>query len=157
MKAMAEPYTELLDATIRHLEGLKERGVRFVSVSAGKSGPRWRKRRVHRPHKQPRHRGRRCTSARPMEREALVAATLIADAGRRDRRGRVKPGGEGRGVADLRARGVGMHQVPAPGEFAEERGFWRGSPDASLMFVGEAPGADEDEQASRSWGRRGSF
>jgi len=44
---MAEPYTELLDATIRHLEGLKERGVRFVSVSP-ENLPRWRKRRVHR-------------------------------------------------------------------------------------------------------------
>src|SRR6267378_168835 len=33
MKAMADSYAQLLDATIRHLEGLKERGVRFVSVS----------------------------------------------------------------------------------------------------------------------------
>src|SRR5580658_1776712 len=32
--AMPDDYTRLLDATINHLESLKEQGVRFVAVSA---------------------------------------------------------------------------------------------------------------------------
>ena len=31
---MPDPYHQLLDATIQHLEGLKSRGVRFVPISA---------------------------------------------------------------------------------------------------------------------------
>ena len=30
---MSSDYSRLLDATIQHLQGLKERGVRFVNVS----------------------------------------------------------------------------------------------------------------------------
>jgi len=34
--------------------------------------------------------------------------------------------------------------------------FGVGDPKARLMFVGEAPGEDEDLKASRSWGRQDS-
>ena len=33
MTEMSDAYTQLLDATIQHLQGLKDRGVRFVEVS----------------------------------------------------------------------------------------------------------------------------
>src|SRR6266404_8496058 len=79
MKAMAEPYTELLDATIRHLEGLKEQGVRFVSVSpenlaALAQAPRPQAAQATAP-----SRAVVAPSSKLTEREALVAAPLIAD------------------------------------------------------------------------------
>src|SRR5581483_10653209 len=33
LSRMSDAYTQLLDATIQHLQGLKDRGVRFVAVS----------------------------------------------------------------------------------------------------------------------------
>jgi len=48
-----------------------------------------------------------------------------------------------------------MHQVPAPASSRKNVVFGVGSPDASLMFVGEAPGADEDEQGEPFVGKAG--
>src|SRR5260370_29120194 len=79
MKAMADSYAQLLDATIRHLEGLKERGVRFVSVSpenlaALAQAPRPQAAQAGAPSRAP-----VAPSSELTEREALVAAPLVAD------------------------------------------------------------------------------
>src|SRR6266404_3059364 len=156
MKAMAEPYTELLDATIRHLEGLKERGVRFVTVSpenlaALAQAPRPQATQAGAPSRAP-----VAPSARPMEREALVAATLIADAVEARPAGPgLSPEAKAAAYADLRARALGWVKCPHLASSRKNVVFGVGSPDASLMFVGEAPGADEDEQGEPFVGKAG--
>src|SRR5260221_6229820 len=156
MKAMAEPYTELLDATIRHLEGLKERGVRFVSVSpenlaALAQAPRPQAAQAIAP-----SRAVVAPSSKLTEREALVAAPLIADSVEARPAGPVlSPEAKAAAFADLRARALVCIKCAHLASSRKNVVFGVGSPDASLMFVGEAPGADEDEQGEPFVGKAG--
>jgi uracil-DNA glycosylase family 4 len=156
MKAMAEPYTELLDATIRHLEGLKERGVRFVTVSpenlnALAKAPRPQVAQATAPSR---------TVVAPVStrpgREALVTAPLVADTVEARPVGPVlSPEAKAAAFADLRARALVCIKCPHLASSRKNVVFGVGSPDASLMFVGEAPGADEDEQGEPFVGKAG--
>ena len=48
-----------------------------------------------------------------------------------------------------------LHEMPKPREHAHPNRFRRRYPDAEIMFVGEAPGADEDAQGEPFVGRAG--
>jgi uracil-DNA glycosylase family 4 len=124
----ADAYTQLLDATISHLESLKNRGVRFVSVSPENLTALARTpRRAAAPVKSPTA-TMIDTSASP----AKIAA-----------------------FAELRARALVCVKCPHLAGSRKNVVFGVGSIDASLMFVGEAPGADEDQQGEPFVGKAG--
>jgi DNA polymerase len=160
---MAVTYDELLDATIQHLEALKSRGARSVAVSAE----------TLRSLSQPPPKGSQISNFKSQPRP--VAAPISKPAGDDS----PSPGGEGRGEGELlsaEARGsnqrISNPQKSAAFAALRERVmvcvkcahlassrknvvFGVGNIDAQLMFVGEAPGADEDAQGEPFVGRAG--
>ena len=59
-------------------------------------------------------------------------------------------------MAALRVRALACVKCPHLAKSRQTVVFGTGDIHARLMFVGEAPGADEDARASRSSARRGS-
>ena len=57
---------------------------------------------------------------------------------------------------EIRARVAVCQKCPHLASTRTQTVFGVGNPDAELMFVGEAPGADEDARANRSSARRDS-
>jgi DNA polymerase len=169
---MRTEYHRLLDATIAHLEGLRGQGVQFVPVTAqtleamrrapavtvaaaangreaGKPAtatatPGVRPR-VEEPGAVPAA-ARSATAGAPA---ALVPGALALGSAPLDREAREKA------MAELRARVVVCQKC---GHLAAARRnvvFGVGDMHSPLMFVGEAPGADEDAQGEPFVGRAG--
>ena len=143
-----DAYTQLLDATISHLESLKNRGTRFVSVSpenlaALAQAPR---RAVPAapapvaPASLPAPID--CPNPAASPAPALVATAPVSEA-------------KAAAFAELRARALACVKCPNLASSRKNVVFGVGSPDASLMFVGEAPGADEDQQGEPFVGKAG--
>jgi uracil-DNA glycosylase len=141
-----DAYTLLLDATISHLESLKSRGTRFVSVSpenlaALAQAPR-----------------RTAPAAVVPVASAPIARTNIAPASSpAPTLAAAAPVSEAKAAAfaELRARALVCVKCPNLASSRKNVVFGVGSPDASLMFVGEAPGADEDQQGEPFVGKAG--
>lgn len=171
---MSDVYHELLDATIQQLQDLKAQGVRFVPVSPeGLSAL----------NAAPRAIARTAPPAAPIIQPASVAVELtrrIAPAIAPEISSPSPPrsGGEGRGEVALRVLGETISSTPVSpvkaAAFAELQKrvmacvkcahlassrknvvFGVGNLDAQLMFVGEAPGADEDRQGEPFVGKAG--
>ena len=169
---MSGAYEELLDATIQHLEGLKSRGVRHVAVSSEtlralaqpiksaisnftaptstvaptappQSAPLTPRRfSVPVPASVP--------SAPPPDATApLPAATPPPPPPLLD------PQARAAAFAALRARALACVKCANLASSRKTVVFGVGNPDAQLMFVGEAPGADEDAQGEPFVGRAG--
>jgi uracil-DNA glycosylase family 4 len=150
-----DAYTQLLDAAISHLESLKSRGTRFVSVSpenlaALAQAPR---RAVPAapapftpanivPASSPARVDPASSSASVSPAPALVAAAPVSEA-------------KAAAFAELRARALICVKCPNLASSRKNVVFGVGTPDASLMFVGEAPGADEDQQGEPFVGKAG--
>ena len=118
LASMPDDFTELLDATIHHLDSLKSRGIRHLNVSP---------------------------------------ETLAALASAPSPRSAVAPVAEGKAAAfaQLRARALACVKCPNLAASRKNVVFGVGDLDARLMFVGEAPGADEDEQGEPFVGKAG--
>jgi DNA polymerase len=171
MAAMSSAYDQLLDAAIQHLEELKARGVRFVPVSpetlAALSQP------------QPTAPARSSTPprppaplpvARPRAKPAPTPPKPIAppppveQALSLDLPGETvaaPPGpalsaeAKAAAFAELQQRAMACVKCPHLASARQNVVFGVGSPDAELMFIGEAPGADEDAQAEPFVGKAG--
>jgi uracil-DNA glycosylase len=149
---MSAAYNELLDATIQHLEDLKSRGVRHIAVAPEtlralaqpppkNSAPFLRIEAIS-PRKSP---------TAPVSNElslalpgvnALASVTLDAKE-------------KAVAFAALRERVLVCVKCPHLASSRKNVVFGVGSIDAQLMFVGEAPGADEDERGEPFVGRAG--
>ena len=168
---MTSTYHQLLDATIQHLEDLKSRGVRSVAVSpetlralaqsaAGKSqvtnfkspaseapasGPAQTE--------LPKHAGSKTGVLQP----AAEQASLLALPGETvpNQNPPLDPQAKSAAFAALRERARACVKCPHLASSRKNVVFGVGSIDAQLMFVGEAPGADEDEQAEPFVGKAG--
>ena len=145
---MSSAYDELLDATLRHLRDEKERGVRFVSVSpdalAALSQPLAR---ATAPVQKP-----VATAVAPLIAKPISAAPIIIAA--------PKPAPASSpeklaALAELRARALACMKCAHLASSRKNVVFGVGSVDAQLMFVGEAPGADEDAQGEPFVGAAG--
>jgi uracil-DNA glycosylase len=139
----ADAYTQLLDATIQHLESLKSRGVRFVSVSPETLAALGAPRRAAAPATAAVR-----TVATPSPQPATYAPALAPAPAP------VSPA-KAAAFAELRARALVCVKCPNLASSRKNVVFGVGSPDASLMFVGEAPGADEDQQGEPFVGKAG--
>ena len=178
MALMSDPYRQLLDATIRHLQDLKSRGVRYVpatpealaALNQIPAAPVAKKFDATSPQAQPAP-----VPARPAPKPAHTPAPAPA-----------KPSaapeakstaldlslglpGETAAVAapplgpeakiaaftELRERAMACVKCPHLASSRKTVVFGVGNINAELMFVGEAPGADEDELGEPFVGRAG--
>src|SRR5208282_1223159 len=167
MTPMAGAYGQLLDATIQHLEDLKSRGVRNVAVSpetlralaqpvksqitnlkteiarTAPSAP------TAKPAVQSEIGNRKSEIPAPAELSlALPGEAAPASAP-------LDPKEKAAAFAALRERALACVKCPHLASSRKTVVFGVGSIDAQLMFVGEAPGADEDEQGEPFVGKAG--
>ena len=143
---MSDDYNQLLEATIQHLQGLKSRGVRLVPVSpehlAALNSPLP-------PATAPRHSPATPPVAalpKPAPDRAPAPIAVPAPVSRQSPSlsASTGSGSKAAAFAELRAKAL---QCTTCAHLAASRKnvvFGVGSIDAELMFVGEAPGADED-------------
>lgn len=145
-----DTYTELLDATIQHLEKLKQNGVRYLPLAEeGKAALNESLRLQTRPRvltpspNPPAHPSRPAPPGPPPP--APVVAPILPNAN--------LPKAEA--LAELRERALVCQKCSNLASSRKNVVWGVGSIDAELMFVGEAPGADEDEQGEPFVGRAG--
>jgi DNA polymerase len=145
---MSAAYHELLDATIQHLEGLKARGVRHLAVAPetllalAQPAPR-----TAVPPPEPR--GSRREEALSEKSEIgnrkseidLPASTASPE--------------KAAAFAELQKRALACVKCAHLASSRKNVVFGVGNIDAQLMFVGEAPGADEDAQGEPFVGAAG--
>ena len=169
MPAMPTAYDQLLDAAIRHLEDLQAHGVRHVAVSpetlralaqplarAVSQTP------VQKPVASPgvaRSASPPASPDRPAEAAAPAAemALPLALPGEAPRAAApaLSPEAKTAAFAELRGRALACVKCSHLAASRKNVVFGVGSIDAELMFVGEAPGADEDQQAEPFVGKAG--
>lgn len=156
---MSSAYDQLLDAAINHLESLKIRGVRHVPVAPATL------RALTQPAPRPAVPQQAPVPARPAvvatkhtdpessvtETSPLVAFPAPAPAATPT----LDPAAKTAAFAELRARALACLKCAHLASSRKTVVFGVGNPDADLMFVGEAPGADEDEQGEPFVGKAG--
>lgn len=158
---MPAVYEELLEATIHHLEELKGRGVRFVSASPqvlaelARARSPFTARKPNVPDQKPEARSQRSEprGAAAVERPpglALPAEKIAAPPAPA-----VNPEAKAAAFADLRQRAMACVKCAHLASSRKNVVFGVGDINAQLMFVGEAPGADEDVQAEPFVGKAG--
>lgn len=124
---MPDAFHELLDATLRHVQDLKARGNQFLSV-------------------------------RPETLQALTARPVtppVGSVGSARDEPASSPPARPSALEALRARALKCVRCPHLVRSRKQVVFGVGNPNADLMFVGEAPGADEDAQGEPFVGRAG--
>ena len=171
MAAMSVGYQQLLDAAIGHLEELKAQGVKFVSLSPetlaalGPSPPQpaaVEPTVPGRPSSPPPQTKPQSPAVQPQSNmaaapvsplaskqnpdPALSASSAAAPAGRETKEA---------AMAELRARAMVCRKCPHLAASRKNVVFGVGDIHSPLMFVGEAPGADEDEQGEPFVGKAG--
>jgi DNA polymerase len=157
---MADNYHELLNATIQHLEELKARGRRFVSVSpdalaalhrapqkrpSQSSPPPPPKAVAHAPAKV-QSTNTKSAERDPIEEPAQTPAAATSTLG---------PQAKAAAFAELRERALACMKCANLVSSRKHVVFGVGNINAELMFIGEAPGADEDEQGEPFVGKAG--
>ncbi len=160
---MASAYNQLLDATIRHLEDLKSRGACHVAVSP----------KTLRALAQPPATGTpasgpaRAERQKPAGSETGAPQPVAGQTALLALPGETVPGSapslatrlsspeKAAAFAALRERALACVKCPHLASSRKNVVFGVGSIDAQLMFVGEAPGADEDEQGEPFVGKAG--
>jgi uracil-DNA glycosylase len=126
LRVMSDAYHQLLDATIGYLQGLKERGVRYIQVAQSSETE------IARPDASRSHRHEEavgaCVDESPLPRVDGYDSTNKSAA-----------------IAALRERVLPCVKCAQLARARKNVVFGVGNIDAELMFVGEAPGADEDK------------
>jgi uracil-DNA glycosylase family 4 len=138
---MSAAYNELLDATILHLENLKSRGVRNVAVTK----ETLRALALTPPKSQISNLKSEIQSAAPVAKTEPAISTPAKKSSPE----------KSATFAELQKRALSCVKCPHLAASRKNVVFGVGSIDAQLMFVGEAPGADEDEQGEPFVGRAG--
>jgi DNA polymerase len=141
---MSAAYNELLDATIQHLEDLKSRGVRHIAVTTQTLRELAQPAKTISPPPV-----QKIESPNPMPANKITAPTQSKIQIPKSATG--KPAA----FAALRERALACVKCPHLAAARKNVVFGVGNIDAQLMFVGEAPGADEDEQGEPFVGRAG--
>src|SRR5258706_12193958 len=154
---MSDAFDQLLDATIQHLQELKTHGVRFVSISPehltalngsrvtgpkGTFAPPPPAQPVSRPPVDPRP----AVPALPAVKSATAAGLSLGIPSEIAPAPALSPEAKTTAFAELRQRALACVKCPHLASSRKNVAFGVGSIHAELMFVGEAPGADEDEQ-----------
>jgi DNA polymerase len=150
---MSAAYNQLLDATIRHLEDLKSRGARNVAVS----------KETLRALAQPVAKSP-IANFKPQNQTAVVPPKIEPTISMPPKKTVAPPStfnlqpstsDKAAAFAELQKRALSCVKCPHLASSRKNVVFGVGSIDAQLMFVGEAPGADEDEKGEPFVGRAG--
>lgn len=170
---MADAYHQLLDAAIRDLEDQKVRGVRHVKVSgevlsalakpvgvvARTTAPTLRANvpaAAPAPPAAPATPLRKPVFKRPAAANTTPSALAIPDpAPLTAPLPPLDPTAKAAAFMELRQKALACAKCPHLAASRKTVVFGVGNPDADLMFVGEAPGADEDEQGEPFVGKAG--
>ena len=164
---MSGPYEELLNATIQHLEALKARGVRQVAVDpetlralampVKSSAPQAISRPAPQPAPAPFIRPATPVASKPAPLTAPVVELAIPSITEPITAAKppLDPQAKTAAFAALRERALACVKCANLAASRKNVVFGVGNPDAKLMFVGEAPGADEDQQGEPFVGRAG--
>ena len=142
---MPETVITLIDATIGYLQTLKEQGVRYIPVSQATVPEGGTLRETPQPGA-----GARATHIPPSSETSAPApqapsnATPLTTSVEKDQ-----------AIAEIRARALQCVKCPNLASSRTNVVFGVGSVDAEIMFVGEAPGADEDQQGEPFVGKAG--
>src|SRR5664280_3282150 len=160
---MSDACSQLLDATIQHLENLRSRGVRHVAVAPetlhalAQPAPR-----IAAPPLELRSSRReeaqtfQPTVAKPPAQNVQSLLTSAAtNTGSPVVAMPFSSEAKASAFAALRERALACVKCPNLASSRKHVVFGVGSIDAQLMFVGEAPGADEDEQGEPFVGKAG--
>ena len=177
---MANLHDQLLEATLTHLEGLRARGVRYIAVSPDTlkglartgSARRGSAAKLESRGTAPAARGTvdpQPKTVQPPKSPAVVAAPVVAKPFVAEKT--TVAGGEPRpvavssppmafeaktaGFAELRQRAMACVRCPHLASSRKNVVFGVGNINADVMFVGEAPGADEDTRGEPFVGRAG--
>ena len=160
---MSDVYNELLDATIQQLQELKAQGVRFVPVSAESlaalnQSPRVAPKNISAPARVASPTPRpvptpQPVAPKPVEIRPAPAPALSLDLS--TALPALSPEAKAAAFAELRQRAMSCVKCPNLASSRKNVVFGVGSIDAQLMFVGEAPGADEDQQGEPFVGKAG--
>jgi len=141
MGLMAGTYEQLLDATIQHLETLKAGGVRHVAVSSETLRALAQPPAAKSPISNPQSQMDKSDTPPPALQSAIANPP--------------SPVEKAAAFAALRERALACVKCAHLASSRKTVVFGVGSIDAQLMFVGEAPGADEDEQGEPFVGKAG--
>lgn len=163
---MSDSYNDLLDATIQHLEKLKSRGVRHVPVSPATLNALAQpvKCAVSPPGSPNTSAGGSFEKSFSPKPEVLTAIQQVAVVAQPSLTSPpdvapatpvLDPQAKAAAFATLRERVAICVKCPHLASSRKNTVFGVGNPNAELMFVGEAPGADEDEQGEPFVGRAG--
>ena len=165
---MSDAYNELLDAAIHQLQELKAQGVRFVPVSAEgvaalNAAPQSAIRRAATPVPAIPATPKPAPAPIPTRPKPLeVKPTIIVDLSLNlpvdaptVSTPPLDPAAKAAAFAELRQRAMTCVKCAHLASSRKNVVFGVGSINAQLMFVGEAPGADEDEQAEPFVGKAG--
>ena len=156
---MSEPFEQLLDATIQHLEDLKSRGVKSVNLSPESLASL-------RSAALPSSTAKRTTASSaasmttasgpiPPHGEADVIPVLEAASTLSPAPAPLDPATKAEAMRELRERALVCVKCPHLASSRTNVVFGVGAINATLMFVGEAPGADEDKQGEPFVGAAG--
>lgn len=145
---MASDYAALLEATITHLESLKRSGRRHVRVNAALLLA------LEQPIKTPSP-GLRPAAPTPVRPSAVNADVPVAVVPSFDSEQRAEGKAKAAAMEELRQRALICQKCPHLVQSRTQVVFGVGSVDAEVMFVGEAPGADEDRQGEPFVGKAG--
>jgi uracil-DNA glycosylase family 4 len=168
---MPDLYHQLLDATIQHLEGLKASGVRYLSVSPQSLADlRQSPTRQVRPNPlAPRGPSHSVTPQKLVELVPTPAAAAFSSPGSEPPGEKpllvqptavspdvaLTPETKAAAFAELRQRVMPCRKCAHLATARKNVVFGVGDINAQLMFVGEAPGADEDQQGEPFVGKAG--
>jgi uracil-DNA glycosylase len=140
---MPAAYNQLLDATIQHLEDLKSRGIRNVAVS----------KETLRALAQPVQKiSTPISTSMPKPTELPLASPGEAQSQIANPKSQIE---KAAAFNALRERALVCVKCPHLAASRKNVVFGVGSIDAQIMFVGEAPGADEDKQGEPFVGKAG--
>jgi DNA polymerase len=155
MAAMSVAYHQLLDGAIQHLQELKASGVRFVSLSPETLTAL----RQPRPAAPPAPATPRQITPKPVEpKPALATALPLPRPGDNPvpaAAPTLSPAAKTAAFAELRQRATACVRCPNLAAARKNVVFGVGDINAQLMFIGEAPGADEDQQGEPFVGKAG--
>src|SRR5258708_1771452 len=169
MRLMSDAYQQLLEAAIMQLEQLKARGVRFIQVSperlaqlntarmvlSTKRAPSLVARLSQRVQTPPAEKPLSASNSKAGSVPKVQTVPLFSAPPVEARLPEITPEAKTAAFAELRQRAMACVKCPHLASSRKNVVFGVGSIGAQLMFVGEAPGADEDEQAEPFVGKAG--
>lgn len=146
LRTVASAFSHLLEATLAHLQSLKEAGVREVEVDPAtlqslRASPSIRPARLQRP---PPPSAPVAATGAPAEVQSKATPRPVAPAA--DKASTMQA---------LREEALGCQNCPHLVRSRTQVVFGVGTLEAELMFIGEAPGADEDRLGEPFVGRAG--